>query len=48
MIDVVFVYTRGLPDFVGFFANDDVMMMIRGTCRSMDEDLSQYGRIIPP
>ena len=37
MFDVAFVYTRGLPDFVGFFANDD------------DDDvdmrnLSQYGR----
>ena len=41
MIDVAFAYTRGLPDFVGFFAyNDD------------DDDdtrnLSPYGRVIPP
>ena len=36
MIDVAFAYTRGLPDFVGFFANND------------DDDdtrnLSPYGR----
>ena len=23
MIDVAFAYTRGLPDFVGFFANNN-------------------------
>ena len=39
MIDVAFAYTRGLLDFVGFFANDD----------DDDDDvdmrnLSQYGR----
>ena len=40
-VDVAFAYTRGLPDFVDFFANDD----------DNDDDLrnlSQYGRVIPP
>ena len=40
--------TNWLPDFVGFFANDDDDNDDIGEpCRSMGKDSSQYGRAVP-